>query len=98
MFTITVTFTVKNEDVDRFRTLILNQAQDSLTKELACRVFDVAIGESKEGIVPFFLYELYDTESDFKAHLNSTHFIDFNKVSAPYVVSKVVDAWERISS
>lgn len=98
MFTITVTFTVKEENVDHFKALILKQAQDSLTKELACRVFDVAIGESKEGIVSFFLYELYDTESDFKAHLNSTHFINFSEVSAPYVISKVVDAWEKISS
>lgn len=97
MFTITVIFTVKEAHAEDFKSLLLKQAHDSLNKELACRVFDVSISTTKDGLVSFFLYELYDTEADFKAHLTSDHFVNFNQVSAEFVVSKVVNDWQKIT-
>jgi quinol monooxygenase YgiN len=44
----------------------------------------------------FFLYELYDDEAAFAAHLETPHFKAFDREVAPWVVGKVVHAWRKL--
>jgi quinol monooxygenase YgiN len=44
-----------------------------------CRQFDVC--ESADGS-QIFLYEIYDSEAAFKAHLATDHFVRFNELTA----------------
>ena len=41
MFVVTVVFEVKKEATEAFRTAVLQQANNSLTRETGCRRFDV---------------------------------------------------------
>ena len=41
------------------------------------------------------LYELYDDEAAFRAHLATPHFLQFNEQTAPWVASKSVATYQR---
>lgn len=87
-FAIAVTFHIKPDCVDRFRTRVLQQARDSVELEPGCCQFDVLSDESDPGTI--FLYETYvDTEA-FADHKQTAHFLDFNEQVTPWVASKEV--------
>ncbi|SAK67982.1 antibiotic biosynthesis monooxygenase [Caballeronia calidae] len=88
MFIIAVTFTVHEAHRDEFRRAILANAATSLRVEEGCIVFDVC--EAHERPV-FFLYEKYVDEDAFKLHLAASHFLDFDRESAPWVSEKKVE-------
>ncbi|MEL0636441.1 putative quinol monooxygenase [Marinomonas sp. TI.3.20] len=96
MYIITVLFSIRQNFSEAFSSLVTAQASTSLNKEDGCLVFDVSLGKSENGMSSFFLYEVYTSEESFKKHLMTKHFIDFNEISLPMVVSKKVDAWEKI--
>ena len=95
MFVVVVDFEVKREDAEAFRELVLAQARNSLELEEACHVFDVA--QPPDEPERFFLYELYDDEAAFQAHLESAHFLDFNAKVEPMTVSKEVRTMDLVS-
>ncbi len=93
VFVVTVTFHVADGFRDAFRDAILENAATSLEVEPGCSVFDVCA--NKEG-AEIFLYEVYNSETSFKEHLASAHFIRFDALVAPWVVDKRVVTYARL--
>ena len=88
MFVVTVLFELKTGARAAFLPAILANAQTSLSEEKACQRFDVCCDPNDETSV--FLYEIYDDEAGFKAHLDRDHFKDFNAETASLVAAKTV--------
>ena len=95
MHVITVTFVVHEQHVNEFHVAMLAQARNSLERESGCRQFDVCVDGKDRSTI--FLYEIYDDETAFRAHLESGHFKSFDATVTPWVKDKVVHAWRRIS-
>ena len=93
MYVVTVEFKVKNEYVPSFRKTVLQQAQNSLSREPDCRRFDVCFDPKDDTKV--FLYEIYTTENAFKEHLKSDHFNNFNTEVKNWLDGKLVQTWVR---
>jgi quinol monooxygenase YgiN len=70
------------------------QAGNSLECEDTCRQFDVLTAPDDPGHT--FLYEAYDNEAVFQAHLETAHFRAVNESTADWVASKQVKTWHRI--
>lgn len=92
MFVVTVVFEVKKEAIEPFRTAVLQQAGNSLTKEPGCRRFDVCFDPARAERV--FLYELYDDRAAFERHRETAHFAQFNRTAEPLLARKSVETWE----
>ena len=86
MFVVCVDFTAKPEDQKAFEQLVKAQATNSLKNEPACLRFDVCIGNS--GAI--FLYEIYQDEDAFAAHLETQHFKDFDDKAQNMIENKAV--------
>lgn len=87
-FAIAVTFHIKAEFVEHFRSRILQQAGDSLRLEEGCCQFDVLTSDSDPTI--FFLYETYADAEAFETHKTTSHFADFDRIVTEWVESKQV--------
>jgi len=96
MFVVTVNFVVAPEHREEFAPAMFAQADNSLQLEADCHVFDVCVASDDE--CSFFLYEKYTDAAAFDAHLKSKHFIEFNDLVTPWIVSKTVGTWEERSS
>ncbi|HUP97074.1 MAG TPA: putative quinol monooxygenase [Usitatibacter sp.] len=94
-FVVTVVFRVKAEHRAAFRDAVLENASASVAHEPGCSVFDVC--EKEEGS-EIFLYEIYDDEAAFKAHLATDHFRRFDAQVAPWVAEKRVLTYHRLNS
>ena len=95
MYVITVDFSVRPGDEARFLERMRQQAKDSLEREAGCHHFDVCVDPKNPGQV--FLYEIYEDEAAFQAHLDSAHFKDFDRTVADWVAAKTVKAWHKVS-
>jgi (4S)-4-hydroxy-5-phosphonooxypentane-2,3-dione isomerase len=87
-FAIVVEFRLKPGTRAEFRRLIDRNAKSSVGTEPGCRQFDVL--EPKEKPDSIFLYEIYDDEAAFAAHLQSEHYAVFNSESAPFITERSV--------
>jgi len=96
MYVITVDFRIREGREASFLAAMRDQAENSLVREDACLLFDVCTAPDDKGHV--FLYEVYENEAAFKAHLETAHFLDFNTKTADWVEAKTVAAWHRVSS
>ena len=94
MYVVVVEFTIRPEFVERFRERVRQQARDSLELESECHVFDVCIDPQRDECV--MLYEVYSERAAFDTHLESAHFMDFDKSVRDWVESKQVACYERI--
>jgi quinol monooxygenase YgiN len=79
---------VHPSDVDSFRAAVFANARASVAGEPGCRRFDVL--EPLPASPTFFLYEIYDDEAAFKAHLATSHFHAFDRLTAPWVARKSI--------
>lgn len=95
MYIVTVTFEVKDTKTEDFHQAVLQQAENSLTKEKECHQFDVCIDPSNKRRI--FLYEVYSSESDFQDHLKSEHFLNFDKLIKGWLISKNVQSWGKLT-
>ena len=93
MFVITVTFTVRPEQIGAFDAAMETQARASLENEPDCVRFDVC--KDPDDPTVCFLYELYTDKAAFDAHVASPHFKSFDATVQPWVVAKTVRAYER---
>jgi (4S)-4-hydroxy-5-phosphonooxypentane-2,3-dione isomerase len=84
-FVVTVVFRALPEHRAGFRAAMLENAAASRTQEPGCRLFDVC--ESSDG-AEIFLYEIYDDEAAFQAHLATDHFKRFNATVTPWIAEK----------
>jgi len=94
MYVVIVEFTTHAEHFESFITRVRQQAQDSLTLEADCNLFDVCIDPEHNNRV--LLYEVYTDKSAFDAHLASEHFQDFNAAVQDWVSDKKVSIYTRI--
>ena len=92
MYVVTVTFEINPAHLESFRTLMHQQASNSLEQETQCRQFDVCFATD----VPnhCFLYEKYDDRAAFETHMASDYFRDFADAVTPWVLGKEVGTWE----
>jgi autoinducer 2-degrading protein len=93
MLAITVRFHVRPGHGEAFFERAQRQAKDSLDREPACRQFDVCRNPGNP--LEVFLYEIYDDEQTFAAHLTTPHFFAFDADVRDWVQDKVVEKWER---
>jgi quinol monooxygenase YgiN len=92
-FVVTVHFAAKPEHRDAFRTAMVENAKASREREPGCRQFDVCESPDGESI---FLYEIYDDEAAFRAHLATAHYLRFAETTAPWVAGKRVATYHRL--
>jgi quinol monooxygenase YgiN len=93
MFVVTVLFKIHAGQWDAFSKAMHDNAQTSLAIEPGCRQFDVCVGEP--GQYTIFLYEVYDSQADFTAHLSAPHFLRFNAETADWVADKKIQTYTR---
>lgn len=93
MFVVTVNFVVAPDHRPDFSAAMLVQADNSLTLEVDCLVFDVCVASDND--CSFFLYEKYTSAAAFDEHLASDHFKVFDALVAPWTVSKSVSTWSE---
>jgi quinol monooxygenase YgiN len=93
MYVVTVWFKIHASHHQAFMQAMQRNARTSLATEPGCRQFDVCVSDVADGGV--FLYEVYDSEGDFKAHLAAPHFTQFNAQTAAWVIDKKVQVFSR---
>lgn len=71
-----------------FMKLMAENAAASLREEPGCRLFDVCVDISDANQI--FLYEIYDDEAAFSAHLASAHYKSFDASTSGLILSKDV--------
>lgn len=96
MYVITVKFSIQPEQLQAFRSAMLDQARSSLQLESGCLHFDVC--QDATDTTQFFLYELYTDKAAFEAHLGSDHFKSFDRHVASWVRSKQVQPYELLET
>ena len=94
MYVVIVDFTVKQDFLEEFRAATVRNARASCEREPGCRQFDVCV--ASEDPAAIFLYEVYDDRAAFDAHLATSHFLEFNVLTAPWLADKKARTLERI--
>ncbi|WP_202109745.1 putative quinol monooxygenase [Bordetella sp. 02P26C-1] len=94
MFVVVVQFEVKPGHAQDFLSALKENARLSVEGEPGCRQFDVCTTPGKPESI--FLYEVYDSEDAFKAHLATEHFLHFDRETASWVASKEVKTLSRV--
>ena len=95
MYVIIVDFTIRREHLAAFHAAMVENARLSRETEPGCRQFDVCI--DPKDATRYFLYELYDDEAAFQAHLKTAHFLEFDRSSAPWVAAKSPRVLNRVA-
>ena len=96
MFVVTVTFEIKKEHLETFMKAMTLQAHNSVIREHGCLQFDVCQDQQKPERI--FLYEVYSDRAAFDVHLQTAHFLEFDKTVSPWTDSKIAEQWERVES
>ncbi len=90
MYVIVAPIQIKPGCKEQFVEGIVGDAQGSLNDEPGCRRFDVIQDAGDDNRV--WLYEVYDDEDAFQAHLETPHFIKFRDAAADIVVDGIEGA------
>jgi (4S)-4-hydroxy-5-phosphonooxypentane-2,3-dione isomerase len=91
-----VEFRLHADRAEAFARAVLDNARASLAAEPGCRVFDVC--RDPADATRFLLYELYDDEAAFRAHLATPHFESFDQEVKTWVMHKAVQAFHKLSA
>jgi (4S)-4-hydroxy-5-phosphonooxypentane-2,3-dione isomerase len=96
MHIVAVVFNIHAAHYRAFIDAVVGNARTSVEAEAGCHQFDVceAPGANAHQV---FLYEVYGSPEDFQAHLATPHYLQFNALTAPWVIDKKVNLFERIS-
>ena len=92
-FVIIAEFEVKPDGIERFLELARADASQSVAKEPGCHQFDVTVDRAASRVV---LYEVYDDEAAFDAHLQTPHLETFRAGIEPLLVSRNVRRLTRV--
>ncbi len=95
MYVVVVFFDAKPAHIAELGDALLIQARNSLENERGCHRFDV----SADPLDPasFLLYEIYEDEAAFKAHLATPHYTEFAARVASWTASKRVLTYALLS-
>ncbi|MBX2804860.1 MAG: antibiotic biosynthesis monooxygenase [Hyphomicrobiales bacterium] len=85
-YAVFVTFRIKPGQMDAFLPLMVAQARNSIENEPACSIFEVWRMQNDPDIVQ--LYEIYEDEAAFQAHLASEHFLTFDAAIGGMIAEK----------
>jgi (4S)-4-hydroxy-5-phosphonooxypentane-2,3-dione isomerase len=94
MFAVTVTFRIVHKQSAAFMPLMIENARASLALESGCHRFDVLTDPGRPDEV--FLYELYEDRAAFDAHMQTEHFLQFNRASADMIEDKEVKTFSEV--
>src|SRR5689334_793943 len=86
-FVVTVEFQIAPGRLPAFLPLMIENAESS-RREPGCRRFDVCRDRARPDII--FLYEIYDDEAAFKAHLDTSHFKAFATATGDMIAGRRV--------
>lgn len=87
-------FEVRPEAIEAFLEQAVMDASQSVAKEPGCRQFDVSVAEDQPNRV--VLYEIYDDQAAFDAHLETPHLKAFRDAIEPLVLSRQVRRLTRV--
>jgi quinol monooxygenase YgiN len=92
-YVITVDFELAPEHRQKFLELVIANGKASERDEPGCKRFDICLPREQPNHV--FLYEIYDDEPAFKAHLEARHYKEFSAAIQGMVVGRkiVVADW-----
>lgn len=93
-YVITVEFDIDPEQFDAFLPLMTANAEASRRDERGCRRFDVCRPRDTANRV--FLYEIYDDEAAFQAHLQTAHFKSFAAATKDMITARRIVACDWV--
>lgn len=96
MFAVVVTFNIKDGCMHDFLPLMAANAAASLSQEPDCLQFDVCTDPDRPDEV--FLYETYNDQDAFQAHLASPHFREFDAAVSNMIAAKTVKTFRMVLS
>jgi autoinducer 2-degrading protein len=73
-------------DFAAFKELILANARASVRDEPGCRQFDVSV--PKDAAQRVVLYEVYNDEAAFQAHMQTPHYKAFAAAAGPLITAR----------
>jgi quinol monooxygenase YgiN len=93
-FVIVAEFEVKPDRLEQFLELARADASQSVANEPGCRQFDVTLDREQPNRV--VLYEVYQDEAAFDAHLQTPHLAAFRAGIEDLIVSRQVRRLTRV--
>jgi len=94
-YVISVEFDVAHVHIDEFLRLVTKNAKASERDEPGCRRFDVC--RTRDDPNRVFLYEIYDDEAAFKAHLETAHFKEFRDETQHMIAHRKITACDWLA-
>ena len=88
MYVVLVRIKVKPSMTDKFLSEMLLNSRNSLANEIGCHQFDVCQDLSEPNRI--YLYEVYDDENAFQAHLETSHYLRWREVVKDFLDEKSV--------
>jgi (4S)-4-hydroxy-5-phosphonooxypentane-2,3-dione isomerase len=85
-YVIAVEFEVAPPHIDEFLRLVIENGKASERDEPGCKRFDICRRRDEPNRI--FLYEIYDDEAAFKAHVETPHFLKFRDATEKMVVGR----------
>jgi autoinducer 2-degrading protein len=93
-YVVTVEFDIDPAQFAVFMPLMIQNAAASLRDEKGCRHFDVCWPRDVANRV--FLYEIYDDEAAFQAHLQTDHFKSFAAATKDMITGRKIVACDLV--
>jgi quinol monooxygenase YgiN len=93
-FVVIAEFDVRPDGLERFLELAREDASASVSKEPGCYQFDVTVEQAEPNRV--VLYEVYEDEAAFNAHLQMPHLATFRDGIEPLVTGRKVRRLTRV--
>jgi autoinducer 2-degrading protein len=93
-YVVTVEFDIDPTQLAAFMPLMSENAKTSLRDETGCRHFDVCRPRDVSNRV--FLYEIYDDEVAFQAHLQTAHFKSFAAATKDMITARKIVACDLV--
>jgi autoinducer 2-degrading protein len=93
-YVVTVEFDIDPAQFAAFMKLMVENAGASLRDETGCRHFDVCRPRDVANRV--FLYEIYDDEAAFQAHLQTPHFKSFAAATTEMITGRRIVACDLV--
>ncbi len=87
-YVVAVDFILHPDVMEKFMPLMLENAEKSRTLEPGCDRFDVCAPAGGHDRV--FLYEIYQDEAAFAAHLKTPHFLEFDAATKAMIKERKV--------
>ncbi len=94
-FVLAVGLRIKPEQVDRFMSMLLENAKAARETEPGCRQFDVLVDPKDRTRV--MLYEVYEDEAAFETHQQTPHFKRYLAEGIPLLASRDRFFFRRVS-